>query len=88
MNDQSETQKLWAHEGEVVTCINGHAICDIARSLYVGERRDNSHFINWRIAKPVETDPVGKLRCAQCRGVWIRGSTRGGYQFHFDNGWR
>ena len=25
---------IWANKGEAVTCINGHAICEIARNIY------------------------------------------------------
>ena len=34
MNDMSDAPKLWASKGETVTCIMGHAICDMARDIY------------------------------------------------------
>jgi len=90
--DGGETPKLWARQGESVTCIKGHAICDMARDVYVGDGRAAEDFTNWRQPEPDKSQSVAELRCAQCRGVWIRGNPRDGYQFHFGSdpkeGWR
>ena len=83
MNDQSEAPKIWAHKGEAVTCVNGHAIVDIARNIYVDDPRSGTDFTNWRQPEPSRATPVGELRCVKCRGVWIRGNTKAGYSFHF-----
>ena len=90
MNDQSEAPKLWAKAGESVTCIKGHPICDISRDIYVrdGKGRQGSDFTNWQQPEPDTSVPVAKIRCTQCRGVWVRGNPRDGFQFHFADGWR
>ena len=88
MNDMSEAPppnvpRIWAHKGEAITCINGHAICDLARDIYLGEPRQGDHFTNWRQPEPHRSCPVGEIRCTECRGVWIRGNPQAGYQFRF-----
>ena len=89
--EQNEPQ-VWAHKGEAVTCINGHAICHIARTLYVGDPRSGADFENWMQPEPDRTTQVTEIRCKTCRGTWVRGSRAGGYQFHFgddkNGGWR
>ena len=85
-------QSLWAKKGEVVTCINGHAVCEVACDLHVGLPRTGDHFTNWSQSMPDKKDSIATIRCAVCRGVWIRGNSRDGYQFHFGcnstEGWR
>ena len=87
MNDMSD-DRIWARKGETVTCIKGHPICDISRDLFYGEPRHASQFVNWRQPEPEITQSVSEIRCKECRGIWIRGNTRDGYQFHFAEGWR
>lgn len=88
MNDQSDAPKLWAAAGESVTCIKGHPICDIAHDLFVGDGRSGADFTNWQQPEPDKSESVATLRCQQCRGVWVRGNPREGFQFHFADGWR
>ena len=92
MNDAPNTPAIWARQGEVVTCINGHPICHIARDILVGEPRDGSHFTDWLQPEPDRSESVADISCRECRGVWVRGNIRDGYQFHFGNnpreGWR
>ncbi len=83
MNDQSESPKLWAIKGEKVTCINGHDICEIAHDIPVGAPRAGTDFTDWVQPEPDHSTSVAEIRCNKCRGVWIRGSTSDGYQFHF-----
>ena len=83
MNDQPDGPRVWANQGEAVTCIKGHAICEMARTVYVGEPRSGEHFTNWRQPEPDRATPVPEIRCTVCRSVWIRGNTSDGYQFHF-----
>jgi len=92
MNDRLGAPKLWARKGESVTCINGHPICDIAHDIYSGDARGKSDFTNWHQPEPGISESVAGLRCKVCRGAWIRGNPRDGYQFHFGtnpkDGWR
>lgn len=89
MNDMSDPRrKVWAHKGEAVVCINGHVICDVAQTLYYGQAHKGGNFTNWQQPQPDRKESVAEIRCNQCRGVWVRGNKRDGYQFHFANGWR
>lgn len=89
---EPEEHRIWANKGEAVTCINGHAICDIARNLYIGDPRSGDDFTNWRQPEPDKSTQVAEIRCAKCRGAWVRGNPQLGYQFHFGSekhgGWR
>jgi hypothetical protein len=87
MNDQSAVPQLWAKQGDVVTCINGHPICTIARDVFLDEPRGNV-FTDWQQPEPEKTQTVPSIRCAACRGVWIRQTGRNTYAFHFADGWR
>lgn len=86
--------RIWANKGEAVTCVNGHNVCEIARDIYVGDPRSGEDFTNWFQPEPDKETSVAEIRCKECRGVWIRGTVRGGYQLHFGNlpdpseGWR
>lgn len=94
MTDQPDTRPVWANKGEAVTCINGHPICEIARQIFVGDGRSGADFCNWQQPEPPKEQSVAEIRCTECRGVWIRGNTQAGYQFHFGvfadptEGWR
>lgn len=88
MNDQSEAPRLWAHKGETITCISGHPICDLARDIYTCEGRASADFTDWKQPEPARDLSVADIRCTDCKGVWIRGNARDGYQFHFSDGWR
>lgn len=83
MNDQSESPKVWASQGEWVTCVNGHPICEIAHTIYVGHARSERDFCNWKQPEPDRKTSVAEIRCVKCKGVWVRGNNKEGYQFHF-----
>ena len=87
MNDMSEVpRKIFARRGEVVTCVQGHAVCAMSRDVYEGER-DPKIFCDWQQPEPDKTTPINKIRCVHCRGVWIR-KGGGSYRLHFAGGWR
>lgn len=87
MNDQSDTPKLWAKQGDTVCCLKGHPICDIAHDIYLGDPRQGSDFTNWQQPEPDKATAVPAIRCAICKAVWLRQVGRS-YQFHFAEGWR
>lgn len=88
MNDQSESTQFWARKGETVCCVKGHAICDIAHDIMVGDSRSSADFTNWKQPEPDKSTNVADIRCATCRGAWINGNKTDGYRFHFAEGWR
>ena len=85
-------RKVWAHQGEAVTCIKGHAICTVARTIHYGDPRNGGDFVNWQQPEPDRSHSVADIVCTKCRGRWLRGNTKNGYQFHFGapphGGWR
>ena len=85
MLDTAEVPKrrIWAYKGETVTCIKGHAICSIAEDILVGSPRHAGRFTNWVQPEPDRKTSVADIRCTKCRGVWVRGNTKHGWQFHF-----
>ena len=88
MNDAAPTPRVWAHKGEAIVCLNGHPVCEVARTLYFGEPLSGKHFTNWVQPEPDHSESVANIKCKQCRSVWLRGNKRDGYQFHFADGWR
>jgi len=39
--------KIWAKEGDEVTCINGHRICTIAKDINEGQSHQPEFFHDW-----------------------------------------
>ena len=76
----------YAKAGEIVTCETGHEICEVAKTLHVGDLIQAEQFINWRDREaPEPRDPIDAY-CKTCGERYIRGV--GGYQLHFADGWR
>ena len=88
MLDGEDKSQLYARKGECITCINGHAICEFFRDVKRGDGRSAEDFTNWRQPEPDKSASVADIRCIECRGSWINGNARDGYQFHFSEGWR
>jgi hypothetical protein len=91
---------ILARKGEVVSCANGHPICDVVKDVEsVGPIRSKS-FGNWRIGKsPLPGDLIGI--CHICgafyiAGAWVVGERYGetssldrkGKLIHIGNEWR
>lgn len=92
MADDGRSKMTWAHQGEAVTCVNGHPVCHVARTIHVGDARSPDDFCDWSQAEPDRSQPVPAIRCTVCHGAWVRGDRTSGYQFHFGTrdhgGWR
>ena len=64
---------VYLHEGELITCENGHPICRVARNVHAG---DSMHTINqdlddWRQAIPQLGTPL-PISCEVCGEMWIK----------------
>lgn len=74
--------RLWAREGECVTCEYGHHICTVAVDIPLGAVHSDDFFTDWCFATPpkvgIEPPPC------QCGGVWWWRTVG----FHFEDGWR
>lgn len=72
----------YAKAGEVVTCVNGHTICEFACDATTGEMFRREHLTNWQQDEPQIGGPIP--RCACCGGRFYLG----GNIFHIGDSWR
>lgn len=73
----------YAREGDVVTCENGHPICEFIKTVYVGDIQDPKNQLGfWHQPKP-EVGQTEIPRCNTCGGRWYLWGV-----LHFKDGWR
>ena len=79
---------LYAKAGEIVTCLNGHEICELAKDIFVADHISASQFKWWRnqmAAKP--NTPIEP--CHTCGAPYVKsGTPYGGTYLHIDGEWR
>ena len=63
---------LYIHEGELITCENGHPICRAARDIRAGDSMHTvvQDFYDWRQAMPQLGTPL-PISCEVCGEMWI-----------------
>lgn len=75
---------VYAQAGETITCEQGHPICSVVETVYVGQIQDlDRQFGDWR-QKPPPKGSMLPVRCMSCGARWCE--TAG--IFHFKDGWR
>lgn len=71
------SEKFYALRGEVVTCENGHPVCELARDVPLSDGHDamlrHSDFVNWRSGEESRYCPV----CGASFIFWLRLDTAG-----------
>ncbi|MGQ9370402.1 hypothetical protein [Azospirillum sp. ST 5-10] len=72
----------YARAGEVVTCTNGHPICEFAEDAALLDGQRPGHLTGWRQPEPLFGGPIPT--CAVCGAEFYRGPG----VFHFAEGWR
>lgn len=75
--------------GDLVTCANGHLICEIAKPLSYGDKISPDCFHNWcqGMKPPLNGERVKP--CPDCGADYIRvGNLNLGYQVHINGEWR
>jgi hypothetical protein len=79
---------LYASAGEIVTCLNGHEICEIAKDIFVAEMISVAQFKNWRHQpQPQPHDEI--TPCMSCGAPYVNSTTSyGGTRLHIDGKWR
>ena len=79
---------LYAKKGEIITCTDGHEICELECDVYIGGLLIASQFINWRNQEPV--NPHDEIRpCKTCGKPFIKSEMPyGGTWLHIDGEWR
>lgn len=72
-------------KGQIVTCPNGHEICEIIADP--SERMESSILGNFRIGqtKPAFFSLLNESRCEICGAAWARDIPHCG--IHLENGW-
>ena len=80
-------QKLYASKGEVVTCTNGHEICELGRNVYVGGNIESEAFVNWRNTEPAQPGDAFEP-CKTCGASYIRSAGGFGARLHINGEWR
>lgn len=87
MSDPEIKGDVFARKGEVVTCENGHAICDVGVDLHRFGYMRAADFTNWRKLPPPQSGEQ-VTSCPECGAPFITQMRRGQTQIHFANGWR
>ena len=79
---------LYASKGEIVSCENGHEICDVSRDVYVGDLIIVNQFENWRNqTAPMPNDVIKP--CHTCGARFIDSKIPyGGTWLHINGQWR
>jgi hypothetical protein len=79
---------LYASAGELVTCLNGHEICELAKDIFVADLISVNQFKNWRHQpQPQPRDPI--TPCMSCGAPYVTSTTAyGGTKLHIDGEWR
>ncbi len=79
---------LYASTGEIVTCLNGHEICELAKDIFVADLISVSQFKNWRHQpQPQPHDSI--TPCMTCGAPYVTSTTAyGGTRLHIDGKWR
>lgn len=79
---------LIARAGEVVTCENGHEICDVARDIFLHDHVSPSQFTNWR-NQPAPQPGENIRPCHECGADYISAPGRfGGHKLRVAGEWR
>lgn len=82
-------QQLYASKGEVVTCENGHEICELSRDVFVDDPIIVEQFENWRNQEPPKPYEIIKP-CQTCGARFIDTAQYpyGGSWLHINEEWR
>lgn len=80
--------KIYASEGEIVTCTNGHHVCKFTETVFyyaVQELERQLSFLPGQV-KPSHGSSFDKCTC-YCGSSYTK-AYNGGQIFHFKDGWR
>ena len=76
--------RLYAQNGEQITCENGHEICSAAKDIHLGTTVSVESFQDWKIEAPKVGDAIDG-RCPICGAYWMN---KTGWELHVGNEWR
>ena len=83
---------MFIEKGSIVTCENGHEICECAEDISSGDVVRASQFHNFKNKniKPLPKETIGdfKFRCNKCGGQWVKTFPYGRINLYLkDKGW-
>ncbi|WP_408998223.1 hypothetical protein ACJ77P_10870 [Syntrophus buswellii] len=69
-----DTRKI-AGKGQIITCTNGHEICELSRDYYEDQDVNPDLFEHFRPPQRIITDSdrINEIRCQICGAQWISG---------------
>jgi len=73
--EAARKERKAAHRGQVITCTNGHEICELSRDFFQDEDVNPELFTSYRPPQsPVtENDRINEIRCQLCGAKWLQG---------------
>jgi len=71
-----------ANKGQIVTCTNGHEICELSRDYFEDQDVNPELFAHYRPSQRIinESDRINEIKCMLCGAQWISG---GAWNIHF-----
>jgi len=69
-----ELRKI-AGKGQIVTCTNGHEICELSRDYFEDQDVNPDLFAHYRPSQRIitESDRINEIKCLVCGAQWISG---------------
>lgn len=74
-DDPSREERKIASKGQIITCTNGHEICELSRDFYQDEDVNPDLFTRYRPPQHIvtEADRITEIKCRICGAQWIQG---------------
>jgi len=80
--DPPQEAKKMASQGQIITCTNGHEICELSRDYLEDQEVNPDLFAHYRPSQRIitEGDRISEIKCLLCGAKWIQG---GAWNIHF-----
>lgn len=76
-------------KGTVITCENGHRICELAEDMVSGDIARSDILINYTLGEHIATDgsEADDCVCSRCGAPWAGAGSPGCIVLHTRDGW-
>ena len=73
--DASREERKIAHKGQLITCTNGHEICELSRDFFQDQDVNPDLFTLYRPPQQIITDNdrLNEIKCRICGAQWLQG---------------
>jgi len=73
--DTAQEQRKLASKGQVITCTNGHEICELSQDFFMDQDVNPDLFTSYRPPQQVITEShrINEIQCRVCGAQWVRG---------------